>query len=64
VVGYPALPLALISRSGASPCGQLVTGLPAIRRIRSVRAIGLLLTFSHDVAVFGQPRQASGGPVR
>jgi hypothetical protein len=38
--------------------------LPAIRRIRRVRAIGLRLTFSHDVAVFGQPLQASGGPVR
>jgi hypothetical protein len=35
-----------------------------IRRIRRARAIGLRLTFSHDVTVPGQPLQASGGPVR
>jgi len=35
------------------PTGQLVTGLPAIRRIRRVRAIGLGLTFSHGVAFCG-----------
>jgi len=36
----------------------------AYRRIRRVRAIGLPLTFSHDVAVSGQLLQASGGPIR
>ena len=55
LLGYPPLPLALISRSGASPGGQLVTGLPTIRRIRRVRAIGLRLTFSHDLAGSRQP---------
>jgi hypothetical protein len=47
---------------------QLMSGEQApaaeIRRIRRARAIGLRLTFSHDVTVPGQPLQASGGPVR